>query len=75
MFDKEVLGVCKKAYEEVKELINEKKQEVEKLVEVLLKKETIELDELTELLGKRQSPDYDKFTEYIEDLKEKRMEI
>eukprot|EP00826_Nyctotherus_ovalis_P035375 TRINITY_DN3036_c0_g8_i2.p1 TRINITY_DN3036_c0_g8~~TRINITY_DN3036_c0_g8_i2.p1 ORF type:complete len:695 (-),score=193.71 TRINITY_DN3036_c0_g8_i2:112-2196(-) len=73
VFDKEVIRVCKKAYEEVKVLVEEKKELVEKLVEVLLKKETVELDELTEILGKRDSPEYEQFSRYIEDLKEKKI--
>ena len=61
-------------YERAKKIITERKQEVEKLANLLLQKESLELDELTDLLGPSQNRNKEAFSGYIQDLKKKKAE-
>ncbi len=49
--DKEIVGLVTEAKKRAEEIISEKKEKLEKLVEILLVKETIEQEELKEILG------------------------
>jgi len=67
-----VFKLCNEAYEEVKKLLEEKKQEVTKLATILMNKETVELDELIEIFGKREGIEQRALSGYLEDLKHKK---
>ena len=68
------MKVCKSAYNEVKELIKQKRNQVETLAKTLLVKETVGLDELTEIFGKRDVVEDENIIKYIKEYKTKENE-
>lgn len=56
MIDEEVLQIINEEYEKCRNLLTEKKAEIERLAEVLLEKETISLPDIVDTLGPRPFP-------------------
>jgi len=54
MIDEEMTEIINSCYEEAKELLNRKKDLLEKMASVLLEKEVINYDEIKQILGDRE---------------------
>ena len=74
LIDNEVKRVIDVSYGKCKEVLNDKKDLVEKLAEELLKKETLTLPDIVEILGPRPFPMKENLMEYMEELKERKIE-
>merc|ERR1719454_2646473 len=57
LIDSEVRKLIKQAYDVVWELLSEKREELDKVAELLLEKEVISHEDMTELLGPRDGQD------------------
>lgn len=64
-----MVDVCNTAYEEAKELLKSKGEEVKKLAGILMEKETVELNELIEIFGHREGAEEEVLSKYLKDLK------
>ncbi len=64
-----MIGLCKSAYEEVKQLLKQHEPELRKLSAQLLLKETLDLDELQKILGPRPGQIADTLKDYVSDLR------
>ncbi len=64
--DREVQNLINTAYERTKNLLNEHRDELEKLAQLLLKQEVAEKEDLIEILGKRAVEELEKRTETVE---------
>ena len=69
--DEEIRKIVKEQYQKTKELLNEKKDLVEKLGERLLEKETINLPDIIDVLGERPYGMNETMKEYLVELRER----
>lgn len=61
--------IIDKIYKDTKQLMEEKKDQIEKLAERLLEKETVSLPDIIDCLGERPYPLKDNIKEYLEEIK------
>ncbi|KAJ8972092.1 hypothetical protein NQ317_019138 [Molorchus minor] len=66
LIDVEVRKLIDSAYKRTMSLLTERKQQVEKVAERLLKQEIISRDDMIELLGKRPFPEKSTYEEFVE---------
>ncbi|GAP84085.1 putative mitochondrial inner membrane aaa protease [Rosellinia necatrix] len=66
LIDAEVKRIIEQAYKQCKDLLIEKKEEVGKIAEELLKKEILVRDDMIRILGPRPFGDRDDFTKYFD---------
>lgn len=69
--DEEINRIINESYGKCRELLEEKKEIIEKLAEVLLEKETLSLPEIVEILGPRPFPMKETLKEYLQELKDR----
>ena len=65
LIDEEVRLIIAKSFKACTELLTEKKEEVQKLAELLLEKEVINRDDVEGVLGKRIWPEPRVYEEYV----------
>lgn len=74
MIDEEVLGIINEQYQKCHDLLTERKEDIERLAEILLEKETISLPDIVDTLGPRPFPAKKQLTDYLEELRERSKE-
>ena len=71
MIDEEINRIINEAYTKCRTLLEEKKEIIEKLADVLLEKETLSLPEIVEIMGPRPFPMKETLKEYLQELKDR----
>lgn len=65
LIDNEARKIVLDAYEHTRKLLTEKKDDIEKVAKLLLKKEVLTRDDMEQLLGKRPFKEYTVYDEYV----------
>ncbi|KAL9557056.1 Mitochondrial inner membrane m-AAA protease component [Mucor bainieri] len=65
LIDNEARKIVLDAYEHTRKLLTEKKNDIEKVAKLLLKKEVLTRDDMEQLLGKRPFKEYTVYDEYV----------
>lgn len=74
LIDEEIQKITKQCYEECLALLESKKDDMERLAQLLLEKETVNLPQIIEVLGERPFEMKESIKEYLSEIKQREQE-